>query len=208
MTEVNLAIVREYFEQLGYLVTQPCKYQASGRPKQAQEEADLLAVNPRVREHRLPNALVWTSAEFRSVARVLVAVRAWHTERIYASTLAQTPDLLRFAEADTLRIAADHLGSAAVARVLCLPRLPASEELKGKALETFRARGVDGIILFPSVLRELISVVDPHRNYEKSDLLQVIRILKIYGMLEQTQLELFVRRVRRRPRPARSRGEG
>ena len=46
MSAVNEAIVREYFESLGFLVRQPRKYQVSARPKHIEEEVDLLVVNP------------------------------------------------------------------------------------------------------------------------------------------------------------------
>ena len=59
MSAVSEWIVREYFESLGFLVRQPRKYQVSARPKQVEEEIDLLVVNPAVAEQKVPAASLW-----------------------------------------------------------------------------------------------------------------------------------------------------
>lgn len=191
MAAVNESIVREYFESLGYLVSQPRKYVVPGRQKSADEEVDLVALNPHVREHRVPACMVWTSEDLRFVARAVVGIRGWHTERFYVSTFEQAPDILRFAEAASVRFAAGLLGSSSMAKVLCLPRLPASGELKDKTVETLRSKGIDGVLSFQTMLAELASRVDTNKNYEKSDLLQILRLLKNYDLLKESQLELF-----------------
>ena len=81
-----------------------------------------------------------------------------------------------------------------MAKILCIPRLPASEELRMKTLGALKKHGVDGVISFETMIGELIRQVETHRNYEKSDLLQVIRLLKNYDFLKDPQLELFPRR--------------
>jgi len=53
-----------------------------------------------------------------------------------------------------------------------------------------RAKGVDGVISFRSILQELIASVHTNRNYQKSDLLQILRLLKNYDLLKEPQLEL------------------
>jgi hypothetical protein len=56
---------------------------------------------------------------------------------------------------------------------------------------------VDWWCLFPTMLRELAGHVEVSKNYEKSELLQILRILKNYDLLKDEQLELF------RPRQSR-----
>ena len=41
------------------------------------------------------------------------------------------------------------------------------------------------------MLGDLIDQIEINRNYQKSDLLQVIRILKNYDFFKERQLELF-----------------
>jgi hypothetical protein len=47
------------------------------------------------------------------------------------------------------------------------------------------------------MLADLVSQTQVNRNYQQSDLLQIIRILKNYDFLREPQLELF------KPRPKR-----
>jgi len=201
MSSVNEWVVREYFEQLGFLVSQPRKYAVPGRPKKAEEEVDLLVLNPTVADHQVPEGLIWTGAELKHIARAIVGVRGWHTERFYAQRFEQSPDITRFAEPESVRFAAKLLGSSSMAKILCLPELPASGELKQKSMDALKRKGIDGIISFRTILTELVAGVGVNRNYEKSDLLQVIRLLKNYDLLREKQMDLFARRKPRKSKP-------
>jgi hypothetical protein len=67
-----------------------------------------------------------------------------------------------------------------------------------------RAKGVDAIIPFRTMLADLIEQIEVNRNYQKSDLLQVIRILKNYDFFRGPQLELFKagrKRTAKKPNP-------
>ena len=41
------------------------------------------------------------------------------------------------------------------------------------------------------MLTDLVSETETNRNYQKSDLLQIIRILKNYDFFKEPQMELF-----------------
>lgn len=208
MSAVSEWIAREYFEQLGFLTSQPSKYVSSSRQKDADEELDLLIIHPQVREQRMPERMIWTTGDFGSVARAVVGVRGWHTERIYAATLEQTPEIVRFASEAVRKAASLRLGGEPVAAVLCLPELPASGELKEKTLEALRKCGIDGVLSFRTMLSELVSMVKTNRNYDKSDLLQFLRILKNYDLLREPQMELFMKRGRKVSRRLREGEQG
>jgi hypothetical protein len=201
MSAVNESVVREYFEALGFLVSQPRKYGVPGRSKNPEEEIDLLVWNPHAGENIIPDHMVWGTDELKGISRAVVGVRGWHTERFSVSTFEQTPEILRFAEPDCTRVAARWLGSESMAKILCLPKLPASGELKKQTILVMKEKGIDGVISFHTMLLELVRRVETKRNYEKSDLLQVIRLLKNYDLLKDDQLELFVKK--RKPRSAR-----
>ena len=196
MSAVSEWVVREYFEQLGYLVNQPKKHVASGRQKSGEREVDLLVINPTVAEHRVPEHVIWTTQDLAHIGRAVVAVRGWHTDRFYAGTFEQTPEILRFVEPAAVRFASRMLGSESVARILCVPALPASGELKEKTITLLREKGVNGVLSFQTILTDLIAGVQVNLNYEKSDLLQIFRILKIYEFFRDSQMELFLRKGR------------
>lgn len=191
MSALSEWIVREYFETQGFLVRQPWKYLVSARPKQAEEEIDLLVVNPNAGEKDWPKDLLWGSAEIRQVARAVVSVRGAHTERFSPTLITTSPEIARFVDSAAARMGKRELGPGPVARVLCLPDLPASRALQTQALDLLKERGIDGVLLFRTMLLELAAHVDVQKNYEKSDLLQLLRLLKNYDLLKDAQLELF-----------------
>lgn len=197
MASVNEQIVRDYLEMQGFLVRQPRKYQIVARAKGANEEVDFLAVNPSAGAGgELPEAGVWGARELSRVGAALVAVRGWHSERFTAQMLAKSPDVYRFAEADSARAAEAELGGRSAARVLCLGSLPGDAAQRAEAVAFLRSRGVDGVLLFRPMLLELADRIDGKKSYEKSDVLQLLRILKAHGMLRMGQLDLFAGRRR------------
>jgi hypothetical protein len=187
-------VVKEYFEAVGYLVSQPHKHAIVARTKTGEEDVDLVIERPSVAEHRLPENFVWDTADLRCVRAAVVGVRGGHTERIYAADVEHSPDILRFVQPAALRFAAGVLGTQTFARVLCLPALAASGELKQKTINFLKSGGVDGVIPFRTMLLELVRRVETNRNYEKSDVLQVIRLMKNYDLVNVGQMELFLKR--------------
>ena len=211
MSSVNEWIVREYLESLGFLVRQPRKYQVVARSKGLHEEVDLLAVNPALPPGRpLPKAKLWGAAELAQVSCAIVAVRGWHTERFSPAVMELSSEIFRLTDSYVLQKAEEMMGPGPVTKILCLPELPATKELRERALQMlrdkaqdlFRSKGIDGVILFRTMLRELADYVDSNKNYEKSDLLQTLRLLKNYDLLKDAQMELFRRK--RKPRKSES----
>ena len=208
MASVNEWIVREYLEALGFLVRQPRKYQVVARSKGIHEEVDLMALNPAARAAEgFPKERLWGAAELGQVAGAVVAVRGWHSEKFTAAMLASSPEIYRFAEAESVRAASVEMGVAHPAKVLCMADLPTDPEQRTEALDFLKSRGIDGVILFRPMLIELAERIDVKKTYEKSDLLQVLRILKNYDLLRGGQLDLFRQARRRRhsvfrPEPA------
>lgn len=205
MASVNEIIVREYFEGLGFLVRQPRKYKVQTRSSgKLHEEVDLLVVNPSATDAAAPATGIWTGADLKNVPRAIVGIRGWHTDRFSAAVLEQSPEVYRFAGSDVVSRIQSELGPGPVARILCLSELPASKALQKRALAALKENGIDGVVLYAAMLRELIEGVEIKKNYEKSDLLQLLRILKNYDLIKDLQLELF--KPRRRPRKKASEG--
>jgi hypothetical protein len=206
MSAVNEQIAREYFESHGFFVRQPNKYVVMARNKRPAEEIDLVIVKPANAEQSVPEEMLWTGRELAGIACAVVSVRGWHTERFTAQTLELSPQLFRFASAGAVASVKPLVGDAPVAKIICLPDLPAAAQARRDALEVIRKRGVDGVILFPTMVRELAVSVETSNNYEKSDVLQLLRIIKNYDLFRDEQLELFRERPRRKKSPPASDG--
>ena len=201
MAAVDEDIVREYFEQNGFLVRQVRKYEVMARKKTGDEEIDLLVYNPAYRQDaegaRKPDFFL-LPGELPRVHRGIVAVKAWHTERFTPGTLKNSPDILSFLEQDVLKeIPKFFPDDAAITdgepplKILVLPSLPTAEPFRSQSVQLLKERGVDAIISFRAMLLDLLERVEVNRSYGKSDTLQVMRILKNYDLLKDTQLELL-----------------
>ena len=189
MSAVDESIVREYFESHGFLVCQRRKYIVQARRKTGDEEIDLVVLNPRATPSESPLGFEITSAELKHVARAVVAVKGWHTEVFAPGVLAHQPKIFAFVEKRALEEAQQVVGGESLTKILVVPGLPRDAKLRARSIELLRAKGVDAVISFRGILRELTAKVATNRNYQKSDLLQILRLLKNYDLLKEPQLE-------------------
>jgi hypothetical protein len=196
MSAISEIIVREYFELHGFFVRQQRKYLASNR--RDDDEIDFLVLNPRPTPEGDALPFVLTSRELRGIARAVVVVKGWHTETFGPSVLANAPEIFRFLEPAILQRATRVFGEdGLIARVLVVPALPRSKAARAESIEVLRAKGINAVLPFRTMLEDLIERVEVNRNYQKSDLLQMLRIIKAYDLFKSRQLELFKPRRRR-----------
>lgn len=202
MSAIDEGIVREYFEQNGFLVRQLRKYQVQARRKTTDEEIDLLVYNPAwTRGARKPEFFLFAS-ELPYLHRAVLAIKPWHTDVFTPGMLKSSPEIFRFLETNVMAHAArvfppsepegergDEGGD--ITKILVLPGLPTQEPFRSQSVELLKERGVDAIISFRAMLLDLIDKVEINRNYRKSDALQIIRILKNYDLLREPQLDLL-----------------
>jgi len=201
MSAIDEGIVREYFEQNGFLVRQVRKYQVQARKKTGDEEIDLLVYNPAYRKGESKPDFFLFSNELPHVHRAMVSVKGWHTDVFSPAMMKNSPEIFRFLEENVLKQAtrffpadADDAENAseggALTKILVLPSLPTAEPFRSQSVQVLKERGVDAIISFRSMLLDLIDKIEINRNYRKSDTLQVMRILKNYDLLKDAQLDL------------------
>ncbi|MEY4940129.1 MAG: hypothetical protein RIQ93_1864 [Verrucomicrobiota bacterium] len=207
MSAIDEGIVREYFEQNGFLVRQARKYQVQARRKIGEEEIDLIVFNPAwQRGSRRPDFFLFSN-ELSYVHKAVVAVKGWHTGVFTPAILKSSPEIFRFLEENVLKevsrlfppASPDDL-SEAPTKILVLPSLPTAEPFRSQSVELLKTRGVDAIISFRAMLLDLLEKIEINQNYSKSDTLQVMRILKNYDLLKDTQLDLLPDRAPRRVR--------
>jgi hypothetical protein len=198
MSAIDEDIVREYFEQNGFLVRQVRKYQVQARKKTGNEEIDLIVYNPAwQRGARRPDFFLFSN-ELPFLHRAVVSVKPWHTDVFSPGMLKSSPEIFRFLEENVLKEAtrffpADTPGEAAgdFTKILVLPSLPTAEPFRSQSVELLKQRGVDAIISFRAMLLDLLEKIEINRSYGKSDTLQVMRILKNYDLLKDAQLDMF-----------------
>ncbi|HNC24268.1 MAG TPA: hypothetical protein PLU52_08690, partial [Opitutaceae bacterium] len=103
MSAIDEGIVRDYFEQNGFLVRQARKYQVQARRKTEEEEIDLVVYNPAwQRGSRRPDFFLFSS-ELEFVHKAIVVVKGWHTDVFTPATLKNSPEIFRFLEEKVLK---------------------------------------------------------------------------------------------------------
>ncbi|MDD2764300.1 MAG: hypothetical protein PHE83_10040 [Opitutaceae bacterium] len=209
MSAIDEGIVREYFEQNGFLVRQARKYQVQTRRKTSDEEVDLLVYNPaHQRGARKPDFFLF-STELPFIHRAIVVVKGWHTTGHFTpATLKGSPEIFTFLEENVVQEAKrsfpvdpDEPGNHPdITKILVLPGLPTAEPSRAQSVQMLKERGVDAIISFRTMLLDIIDKIETNRNYRKSDTLQLLRILKIYDFLKEPQLDLLPESASRKAR--------
>lgn len=209
MSAIDEGIVREYFEQNGFLVRQPRKYQVGARRKIGDEEVDLVVFNPAwQRGARKPGFFLFSN-ELPFVRQAVVAVKGWHTGVFTPTMLKSSPEIFGFLQENVLKDvtrffppATEDNPSVVFTKILVLPSLPTAEPFRTQSVELLKEHGVDAIISFRAMLLDLLDKVEVNQNYTKNDTLQVMRILKNYDLLKDTQMDFMP------DRPVARRGRG
>ncbi len=191
MSAVSETIVREYFELHEFLVRQHRKY--IGQTRRAEEDdIDFFVLNlhPQRKGEVLP--FVLSSQDLPALERAVVVVKGWHTETFSTARLTNAPEIFRFVEPKVFQQAARAFGPEGTPlKILVVPALPHDAQARLESIALLRSKGVDAVIPFQTMLADLVRETEINRNYQKSDLLQMIRILKNYDFFKEPQLELF-----------------
>jgi len=190
MSAVSETIVREYFELHEFLVRQHRKYIA--QTKREDDDIDFFVLNPQPQKREVELPFVLNSPDLQFIERAIVVVKGWHTETFSSARLASTPEIFRFVQQNVFKQAARAFGEdGAPKKILVVPALPQEDQAREESIALLRSKGVDAVIPFRTMLADLVQKTETNRNYQKSDLLQIIRILKNYDLVKEPQMELF-----------------
>lgn len=170
LTDVNGEIVRQYFELKGYFVQTDVLYLKpkgkTGKKSSGYGDIDLIIVHPKTGD------------------KAVVGVSGWHRERITPSYVEGWEGrLFSFVSPLALNRAAQVLGTRKFRKILVISQLGSTISSKENFLREAKRMGVDQVIEFPSILKELIKLIKTEPSYD-SEVLQTLRLLKIYGLLE------------------------
>lgn len=191
MSAVSETIVREYFELHEFLVRQHRKYIVRSRG-QEEDDIDFFVLNPHPQPLTAPLPFILGSADLPFLQRAIVVVKGWHTETFSSARLAGSPKIFSFVEPKVFQQAARAFGQDGTPlKILIVPALPQEAQAREQSIALLRSKGIDAVIPFHTLLTDLVSNTEVNRNYQKSDLLQLIRILKNYDLFKEPQMELF-----------------
>ena len=197
MSSVSETIVREYCELHEFLVRQTRKYIRQTRSAE-DDDIDFFVLNPHPQTGSvLP--FVIASTDLPVIQRAIVVVKGWHTETFSTARLNREPEIFRFVEPKVFKQAARAFAKDGVPlKILVVPALPHDPQARLESIALLRSKGIDAVLPFRTMLADLVKETQINRNYQKSDLLQIIRILKNYDFFKGPQLELFKTRRKKR----------
>lgn len=191
MQRINEEIIRAYFEMNNFLVKINRDWPASEEEAQDKEELGFIVVNLNPTFSSPPRKFVLRTENLLGVTRALVEVKAWHSKRFFPSILSSSLPPLRFLYPQALKQAKAIFKTGDFKKILIIPQLPEIKPTQDKSIDILKRKGVDHVIEFRTILEFLIDNVKSTKDYPDSDSLQLIRLLKNYGLLRESQLGLF-----------------
>jgi hypothetical protein len=200
MAQVEEEIVREYFEQNGFLVRAlRAEEPRRGRKKAGEGATALLVVNPEaVADPAAAVDFFLFSTDLVRLPRACISLQgapAWLSQPGLHRSSAQ---IFRFVQQNFGRKSGDAgevdgMGADERPRFLVLPGLPTAEPYRSQTADLLRQHGFDGVLSFRAMLSDVASRADPSTPNSSSTLLEGIRVLKMFDLLTDAQMELFRR---------------
>ncbi len=193
-------IAREYLELNGFVTMPLRKGRSQSKRSQKNEGLDLYARNMKfVAGDREPSFLLFSS-ELRHLKSAVICVRGWHGEKAALASMSNGADMLKYLEANVLKkvekwFEFEHwreLGESEFPkRILVAPVFPTQEVYRAQIVAALKEKGVDGILSFKTMLLDIIDKVDTRQVYPKSDLLQLLRTLKTFDLVKDSQMNFL-----------------
>jgi len=126
------------------------------------------------------------------IDRGIVKVLSWHTLKFTPSVIKKfSSEIFEITEERIYKEIKNFFVKEEYKKILIIPGLPASNNLKNESIKIMKENGIDHIIFFHTVISGLINRIDERKLYQ-SHTLEIIRILKFYKFLSEKNLTTFL----------------
>jgi hypothetical protein len=187
-------IVRLFFELNSFYVSE-VNHGSTGLPKKV---GDFSLFYVQHQDHKLNEDFSGFQLFANDIAKIKqaqVLVRPYHFQKTTPTLLKNNSkladlirkDIARYSEAELF----DRSEVAPEFHILILPSLPGVGPVREDIEELLRKNGVGAVISYRSILENLLKAVEFDKVYPKDSPLEMLRILKIYDLIKNPQLELF-----------------
>ncbi|MBI4832609.1 MAG: hypothetical protein HY801_13875 [Candidatus Lindowbacteria bacterium] len=190
MADTNTRIVREFLEANNFSVFVNRKFQLQKAEPAGRYNIDILAANMQYSASEEPLPMRLRAEHMRNVPNAIVDVKGWHSQRFSPALVSGLPELFHFVSPKSIEFARSFFNGAPFKSILVISEESAAEAVWSRTEEILREKGVDHVIEFPTILNFLVSYVEINVNYVESEILQLLRLLKRYGLVKGLQLEL------------------
>jgi hypothetical protein len=193
MSDVNLELVKEFFELNGFMILTNRKHQLRKVGADWEYSIELLTANLDVAEQKKKPGFLLEPPDLKGIQRAIVDVKGWHTEVFYPSTIESARSFFAFVSPESLQYATKVFKGEPFTKVVVLSELPSNKEILERSIDVLRKNGIDHAIEFSTILKDLITHVQINYNYTESDTLQLVRLMKRYGLIKDLQMEFLFR---------------
>jgi hypothetical protein len=193
MSDINLQLVKDFFELNGFMILTNRKHQLRKIGADWEYSIELLVANLDFAEPAKEPGFALEPRNIKGISKAIVDVKGWHTEVFYPSTIEQARTLFAFVSPESLQYASRVFKDEPFSKVIVLSELPSNKEILDRSIELLRKNGIDHVIEFSTILKDLISRVQVNYNYTESDTLQLVRLMKRYGLVKDLQMEFMFR---------------
>jgi len=189
MSNTSIQIVKEFFAMNSFLVMQ---------------KEDILFVKNSVvtEKNGLQDKFVLYKKGLQCIRNAVVKSIAWHTLKFSPSVLKKSPEIFYFLRPLFLNKAKSFFGKEPFFRILVIPGLPSTENLRKESISFLKNKGIDNVLEFSTVISDLIKKINPRQVY-LSETNEILRVLKFYKFFPENQPSLpFKKKLKMRlPRP-------
>ncbi|MCK5558685.1 MAG: hypothetical protein KAJ01_09915 [Candidatus Hydrogenedentes bacterium] len=193
MSDVNLQLVKEFFELNGFMILTNRKHQLRKIGVDWEYSIELLVANLDFVKPEEESGFLLEPRDLKAIPRAIVDVKGWHTEVFYPSTIESARSFFAFVSPESLQYATRVFKGEPFSKVMVLSELPSNKEILARSIDVLRKNGIDHTLEFSTILRDLISHVQINNNYTESDTLQLVRLMKRYGIVKDLQMEFLFR---------------
>ena len=197
-------IVREYFELNGFFVKQLRKHVVQSRKRQVEVGNDLVVYNPSAAEGAPLSGFQLFSSDMPNLRSAVVGIKGWNTSTFTPAISKKSAKVADFLKKEVIAHSDLSFQSDANAsegevsdpytgylKIMVIPSFPSSAAHRVECADLFKKKGIDGVIVFSTLLENLLRNVAVNHSYAQSDTLQLLRVLKRYDMVREPQMTLF-----------------
>lgn len=175
MSQASIEIVKEFF--------------IAGRFFVLQCDDILLIKNSSRQEEFKFEKFVVSPQDVLHINNACVKIISWHTMKFTPSVLRQNPEIFDFTKNSCRQVIKGVFLGEAFLKMLVIPALPVSKNLRAESIRIMQEKGVNSIITFPSLIADLVNKIEARHVY-LSSVKEVLRILKFYRFFDEKEPNL------------------
>lgn len=171
MSYASYEIVKEFFTLNGFFVL---------------KERDVFIVRNIDGKTDISSDFVLEKERILLIKNGIVKPVSWHTLKFTPSVLNKFPEIFDFVKKEYVKKVKKYFTGEPFLKILIIPALPVSENLKKESIKILKEKGIDYIILFPAIISGLLEKIQPRHVYSSS-VSETLRILKFYRFISERE---------------------